>query len=358
MRILVLGFGPLARNITDRIKRFPEYGLNNKVFIYHIFTRRNSLSYGKNLVIEIPDPHGDGYRTYNDGLQGLDEYATTISNYKPWLLEEAESGAFDVVIDCTNRTQSSYSLIGEILRVSPDGLKIVPASIVGEDATISRVRYLLDGGAPWSSVEFDKTLLSLADIVNSSAEMQMKKYHQINRKADIDSMGNPSAATAMDQYSLFSAIPAFDQGLINRFIVNGEKSNDYVRSENYDPVHDCLVIEHEMLTSFFGWHHTEQLAAKEFLDSELEIESARYIKYLSSDSTPVSDPDSEYVIEYVHSGKLSISSADGAVTIPLVGGTEHSSFSYRPKINPPRSRDIHAGLETIVFTYRKMKNVN
>lgn len=358
MRILILGFGPLARDITSRIKKFPEYGLNNKVFIYHIFTRRNSLSYGKDLVVEIPDPHGDGYRTYNDGLQSLDQYATTISNYKPWLLDEAKAGSFDVVVDCTNRTQGSYSLLSELIKASSRELKIVPASMVGVDSTISRIRYLLDGGQPWGPVEIDESLISEASKLNSEAELEMALCHQVNRKNDIARIGNPTGATDLSGYSIFSAIPTFDRDLVNRFIIEGDGSESYDRSELYNFENNCLVVEHGMLTSFFGWHHTEQLAAKEFLDPELEIESARYVKYLGSDSTHVEELDTEYVIEYVHSGEMQVTSFDGTSSVTLVGGSELCSFSYRPKVNPPSRREVHSGLETIIFTYRKMTNAN
>ena len=358
MRILVIGFGDLARTIVDQVKRFPEYGLNEEVFIYHIFTRRNSLSYGKDLVVEIPDPHGDGYRTYNDGLQSLDKYATTVSNYKPWLLEEAAAGSFDVVLDCTNRTQESYSLIAQLLSASDGSLKIVPASMIGVDASISRLRDILNGGQEWSPVDLDENLLREAQKLNAEAEVTMIGRHQDNRRAQIDAGGNPTGATALDHYSIFAAIPDFDRGLIDRFVVNGDKSEDHARAEMYNASSDCLVIEHDMLTSFFGWHHTEQLAAKEFLIPELEVASARYIKYLSDTSTYLDVSDSEYAIEYVHSGELSVTTADGKSDLILVGGTEASSFSYRPKINPPASRKLKAGLETIVFTYRKMTNAN
>ena len=358
MRILVLGFGPLARDITGRIKRFPEYGLNNKVFIYHIFTRRNSLSYGKDLVVEIPDPHGDGYRTYNDGLQSLDEYATTISNYKPWLLSEAKAGSFQLVIDCTNRTRESYSLLAELLNSAGGNLKILPASVIGAEATISKIRMMLDGGEPWEPVDFNSEMLKGASQLNAEAEVKMARYHQINRQNQIIHRGNPNGATAVDHYSIFAAIPDFDRDLVNRFVINGEDGEAYSRVEIYDAEHDCLVITHGLLEYFFGWHHTEQLASKEFLNSELEIESARYVKYLNNESAHVEDIDTEYVIEYVHSGEMQVVSSDGTSSVVLVGGSEFSSFSYRPKINPPSYRKVHAGLETIIFTYRKMTNVN
>jgi hypothetical protein len=358
MRILIVGFGPLARKITDHIKRFPEYGLDDKIFVYHIFTRRNSLSYGKDLVVEIPDPHGDGYRTYNDGLQGLDTYATTVSNYKPWLLEEAKAGAFQIIIDCTNRTQESYSLLAELLKSAEGDLRIIPASVIGAEATISKIRIMLDGGEPWEPVDFSSEMLREASQLNAEAEIKMARYHQINRQNQIIHGGNPTGATAIDHYSIFAAIPDFDRELINRFVINGEDSEAYSRVETYDAKHDCLVVTHGMLEYFFGWHHTEQLAAKEFLAPELEIDSVKYYKYLSDEAVPMPEPESDYVIEYVHSGTLAVLTNDGLSAIELLGGTEYSSFSYRPKINSPAKREIHAGLETIVFTYRKMNNAN
>ena len=358
MRILILGFGPLARDIANQIKKFPEYGLDKEVFIYHIFTRRNSLSYGKDLVVEIPDPHGDGYRTYNDGLQSLKNYATTISNYTPWLLDEAAAGSFDTIIDCTNRTPESYSLLSRVISSSSKTIRVVPANMIGQAQTIQSLRELLDGGEDWKPADIDSSTLSNARLLNKEAESIMLERHQINRINQISNSGNPTGATSLDHYSIFSAIPDFDRDLIKRFIINGDKSDHYHRTELYNAEHDCLIIEHDMLPNFFGWHHTEQLASKEFLEPKLEIESARYIKYLSDTSKYLTPIDSEYAIEYVHSGEMLVTTPDEKSMIPLVGSTETSSFSYRPKINPPSNRQFKGGLETIIFTYRKMTDAD
>jgi hypothetical protein len=358
MQILIIGFGPLARNLTDKIKRFPEYDPNGVMSIYHIFTRRNSLSYGSDLVVEIPDPHGDGYRTYKDGLQAVDKYATTVSNYVPWLMEEAKNGSFHIVIDCTNRTPESETFILELVSISKNELIVIPANIIGIQETINMLRDLVDGGKSWTPVTFDKVFLDKANSLWDAARKTMFQYHQINRLKDIANRGNPNGASSTSEYSIFSVIPKIDRPLIDRFIVEGDSKSSRGRIETVDESKKILIIDHELLTSFFGWHHTEQIASWQFLDPKLEIESARYIKYLSDECEHISEAESDYVIEYVHKGKMTVVTADGSNSIDLIGDSDQSSFSYRPKVNKPHRRKVHAGLETIIFTYKRMKDAS
>lgn len=356
MHILIVGFGPLARELSDKIKHFPEYGLHKEVSIYHIFTRRNSLSYGKNLVVEIPDPHGDGYRTYKDGLQALDNYSTTVSNYKPWLLEEAANGSFDVLLNCTSKTSESYSLISEILKSSDGKCVGIPSNIVGIDATINELRRLIDGGEPWEPVEFTEEFLKEASDAWEDAQIKMAEYHLINRNKDIAKRKFELAGLDIsNRRSCFRAIPDFDKDLIERYVVEGDTHGEYVREESYDSEHDCLLVKHEILEQFFGWHHTEQLASVAFLNPNLEIESATYIKYLSDSSRHVDFPDADYVIEHVYKGKIEIIDEDESVaTLSSTG--QMASYAYQPKVNPPLKVLVPAGTETIVFTYRETKN--
>ena len=352
MRILVFGFGKLARDLVSQIKLFPEYGYSNDVFIYHIFVSRNSLSYGKDLVVEIPDPHGDGYRTYKDGFEALPEYATTVSNYKPWLLEEAASGSFDTIIDCTTPGLGSAADISDIVSASSKKISIIYANDIGLEVTISSLRLALAGKSDWSPRIFAEDFWIKASELSKHAEDRMKKQHLLNRISDISSRASDANSTNLNSYSVFDAIPDFDKPLIDRFVVLAGQGQ-YRRVETYNKEHDCIIIEHDLLINFFGWHHTEQLAAREFRVPGLRIESAKYVKYLSDNSTPLDVPDSDYVIEYVHSGTLDVTCTDGSIHIPLESGTMKSSYAYRPKINPPMRRSIHAGLEVITFTYRE-----
>lgn len=355
MRILIVGFGPLAREISSRIKHFPEYGMHKGVYIYHFFVDRNSLSYGRDLVVEIPDPHGDGYRTYKDGLQALDNYSTTVSNYKPWLLEEAKRGSFGVILDCTNKTTKSYSLISEIKSAAGSGCKLIPSNLIGLDATINKIRDLLDGGKPWEPVEFSEEFLKEASDAWDAAQVKMAEYHITNRKRDISNRLESRDPLELGKRSCFSAIPDFDIDLIDRFVIGGDSHDEYSRVEYYDADHDCLVIKHGILDKFFGWHHTEQFASREFLTPYVEIESATYIKYLSNDSKHMEPENAKYVIEHVHRGRMDILEEDGSRT-ELNSGTPQCAYSYRPSINPPKSVTVHGGLETIIFTYKDVQN--
>lgn len=355
MRILIVGFGDLARTLATKIKHFPEYGAHKEVTIYHFFVQRNSLSYGKNLVVEIPDPHGDGYRTYRDGLQALDNYSTTVSNYKPWLLGEAENGSFDVVLDCTSRTTESYSLIAEILKKSAGRCTLIPSNIVGVDATISELRQMIDGGEPWQPVEFSKEFLMEAAAAWDSAQVKMSEYHLANRNRDIAKRKEEIAGLDLsNRRPCFKAIPDFDKSLIERFVVNDEPHGEYLREEYYDSEHDCLIIKHGILDEFFGWHHTEQLASVAFLNPNLEIESAIYIKYLSDSSRHFGGLGADYVIEHVYRGKIDIVDEDES-RAELDSTSNIASYAYQPKINPPAKVLVSAGTETIIFTYRETK---
>lgn len=353
MHILIVGFGELARDLSDKIKHFPEYGLSKDICIYHIFVRRNSLSYGKNLVVEIPDPHGDGYRTYKDGLQALDEYSTTVSSYKPWLLEEAEKGSFHVLLDCTPKTTESYSLISEILKVSEGKCTLIPANIIGIDATIEELRRMLDGGKPWVPVEYTSEFLKQASNAWQAAQAKMVEYHNKNRVRDIAARkAEIGDIDISGRKSCFAAIPDFDRDLIDRFVVKGDYHSEYSREEIYDSENNRVLIKHDILDKFFGWHHTEQLACVAFLNPSLEIDSAIYVKYLEDTSKPLTVKDADYVVEYIHRGVLNIADEDES-RAELVGGTGMSSYSYMPNVNPPSEVSISAGTEMIIFTYKE-----
>lgn len=356
LRILIVGFGSLARELSNRIKHFPEYGMHGKIAIYHIFVRRNSLSYGKNLVVEIPDPHGDGYRTYRDGLQALDNYSTTVSNYKPWLLEEATNGSFNILLDCTDGTIESYSLISEILSYSDGKCSVIPSNLVGIDATIDELRRIYNGNQPWEPIVFTKEFLKDAANAWSAAECKMAEYHLTNKTRDVERRAIEIAeAGGVGWRSCFSAIPSFDVDLISKYVIKGEAHEEYERHEFLDEATNCLIIKHGILDKFFGWHHTEQLAAREFMNPNLKIESATYIKYLSESPRHVAVDSSKYVIEYVYKGKLDLIETDGSST-KLTGGSGQSSYSYQPVVDQPAMVNVSPGTEVIVFTYKETSN--
>lgn len=359
MRLLILGFGPLAREIVARVKRFPEYGFDNKIAIYHIQTSRNSLSYPRDLVVEIPDPHGDGYRTYKDGFQALDGYSTTVSNYVPWLLAEARQGSFHIIVDCTNSNTESQEMIDLLMKTSKNDCVLLSPNKDGNvDAVITKLRDMIDGGLPWEPIEFSQELLKEAADAWEVAQPKMIKFHQINRKHDIETRGDPQCGASTDGYSFSDVVVEKDWPLIDRFIANDDPKGGNSRTERYDAQNDCIIVTHDMLTYFFGWFPAEQVAAANFGFSEIEIESGKYIKYMSDKSTHVGAEDADYVIECVHRGTMSFYSSDGKTFFTLEGGKPGSSFAYRPEINSPKNVKVSKDLETIVFTYRKWNNDN
>lgn len=357
MRIMVLGFGPLARKIVDTIKTFPEYGFHKEVAVMHIMTRINSLSYGKDLVVEIPDPHGDGYRTYNDGFQALNDYSTTVSNYREWLMDQAEDESFNVVIDCTSRNNESDDLVAGLKSVISSSCAWVAANESGDvDSVIEEIRSLMGASKNWTPVEYSQEFLDNAAKAWDDAQALMASYHLKNRQRDIEERakrGDPGPSR--NGYERFGVIPPFDRNILERFVINNESHvdfNKYKREEFLDPEGHYLTIKHDLLTDFFGWHHTEQIASRIFGVPHLKINSATYVKYLS-DTSYYEDPEEDYVIIYVHSGTLGVVNPDGMDKTVIDGSEEASAFGYIPSFNAPFTREVHDGLEVIIFTYRR-----
>lgn len=215
MRIMVLGFGDLARKVVATVKTFPEYGEHKEVSAGHIFTRVNSLSYGPELVVEIPDPHGDGYRTYNDGFQALDAYSTTVSNYLPWLLEETEAGSFNVFIDCMSENRESKELAVQLKNAMPEDSTWIRGS---HGEVIAKLRDMIDGGAPWTPTVYSEDFIKNAERLWSDANKKMYEYHIKNRQRDIEAQGSADGVLLVrDGYQKFGAIPKFDDEIIERF---------------------------------------------------------------------------------------------------------------------------------------------
>lgn len=367
----MLGFGPLAREIVRRVKHFPEYGFDNEISIYHIFTKRNSLSYGKNLVVEIPDPQGDGYRTYKDGFQALENYSTTVSNYIPWLLDEARNGSFHVVINCMSKDKDAEDLENQLRNSLPPGHTWIAANNDGNvDSVILALRSLIDGGKPWSPVEYSAEFMEQAQKAWEEADKKMKELHLMKRAADVEYHGHPDKSMAKTGYAQIDAIPSFDFNILDRFVINNERHHDYSpedRIEFYDENHDCTIIEHPLLTSFFGWHHVEGVACRSFSNPRLEIESAKYIRYESDDSTHVPEEKSKYVIEFVYRGKLKVLPTNPPLFseygqpheyLVFDGNSSGSSYPYSPLVNPPKEKLTEKGLETIIFTFREAVDDN
>jgi hypothetical protein len=354
-RVMILGFGPLARKIIATIKTFPEYGEHKEISVGHIFTRVNSLSYGPDLVVEIPDPHGDGYRTYNDGFQALDNYSTTVSNYLPWLLEETAAGNFNVFINCMSENEKSKELVTQIKSAMTNDSTWIRGS---HDEVVSKLRDMIDGGKPWTPVTYSEEFLSSAASLWADANEKMYEYHIKNRQRDIDnrkSWGTPTVV--QNGYEKFGAMPKFDDEILERFVKQNEPHVDHVRDtryEYYDDNLDCLVIEHDLLVNFFGWHHTEQVAARVFGTPYLKISSATYRKYNKNKSIKDAEIDADYVIEHVYKGSYEIKAPEAIEYMSLTSEDEACAYGYVPSYNAPVDRIVETGLEVITFKYRRL----
>lgn len=371
MRILILGFGQLAREIAAGVKHFPEYGFHKEISIYHIFTGRNSLSYGKNLVVEIPDPQGDGYRTYRDGFQAVDSYSTTVSNYVPWLLDEAKNGSFHVVINCMNDSESANKLEEDLkANILPDCIWIAANENGDVGAVVTQLREKIDGGKDWKPVEYSPEFMDEASELWIEADKKMAELHIMKRTEDIYKYGHPDKSTAKTGYARIGAIPSFDFDILERFVINNEDHPDHRRDnrvERYDDQHKCTIIEHDLLTSFFGWHHVESVACRAFGNPYLQIESAKYVRYEDEDSTHVDEEDADYVIEFVYKGKLSVLPTNAPlfaeygqphVHLEFEAGPHENAYSYVPSVNPPKEKLVEKGLETIIFTFKETPRDN
>ena len=297
MRVLILGFGELARDIGAKIKAFPEYDKNGEVYIYHFHVSRNSLSYGPELVVEIPDPHGDGYRTYNDGFQAVERYSTTVSDYDDWLIGEAEQGSFDFVIDCTSETESAEILVAKLQAATGGGVTYYRRQPA--DTVIESLRQELDGGKPWTPVQFNEETLEEARVKAEEAAIEMEKLHEVRRKAMVEARTDQGETRYDGSFTSFEGVlDKSDLESVRRFIVDGE--GNYNRKESRDARHGCTIIEHEMLDWFFGPHKVLDVGMQLYLETDIKITSVRYIKYDSLLSLPIGcrcKYSAEYIID-------------------------------------------------------------
>lgn len=350
MRILILGFGPYAREILAKIKTFPEYGENREIAAGHIHVARNSLSYGPDYVVEFPDPHGDGYRTYNDGFQAIDEFSTTVSDYEEHILGEVSKGSFSVIIDCTNETESAKELLTKMQEAAGDKVSFILANkLEGVDATIKKIRELYDGGKPWEPVEYTSTFLADAWSKWEAANKKMGELHLMKRTQFCEEHPEGVGRTAREFPTLTNLIPEVDQRSIKRFIADNEPySIKYDREETYDENSKCRIIRHEMLDWFFGWHCTEGPATQIHSNPRLQIASAKYVEYSSADGQQLAEEDFNYALEYIVKGTLEISNNAGDTSTI----SENLAYAYMPKINPP-TRKVHEGLSTMIFYYKE-----
>lgn len=347
MRIMMLGFGTLSRQIIDTVKTFPEYGFDGEISVIHGHIRRNSLSYGPDLVVEIPDPHGDGYRTYKDGFQSLKNFTTTISDYEEWLIDEARQGAFDVVIDCTNYNEDSRRLLFRLLENTKAGTKYflpskglvqnnwreiielakkrdqlisfnsIPAGdpsqyseldlnrdtfhdyadnpdmfifrnggpVETSDNIVAELRADLDGGLPWTPADRGQLFWDEAANAWAESEIKMKQMHIDRRRRVVSERiaGMGGRPEKIFPAAISDMLPKAEISSIERFIVNNEANQK--RHETYDNKYKRKIIQHEMLDWFYAPHiGMDAGTISAFLNAELEISSTRYVEYDSPES--------------------------------------------------------------------------
>lgn len=249
-RIAVLGFGPVARAVVDKVKRFPEYGTKEDdspyAEIYVVYVRRNSFTYSPDLVVEVADDENNASRTYNDGLQGIRKYETTVAYDREWLIDQVRINQINVIVDCTSYNESSVQLMRDILDVANEGTEIhlpskelvakhweelielaknkkvslkfnsIPSGDPNEydevdlneetfleylhqqdqtlfiyrnggpqetaDRIVKDIRKSLDGGQPWQPVEFSEEFLAEAEKLAKAAEEKINRISEEDKK--------------------------------------------------------------------------------------------------------------------------------------------------------------------------------
>tara|TARA_B110000503_G_scaffold82258_1_gene125563 strand:- start:1735 stop:2973 length:1239 start_codon:yes stop_codon:yes gene_type:complete len=319
LSIGVLGFGNIARTILDKIKRFPEYGMadngSHEVHVHMVHVNRETFSFGPNLVVPIKDAEGNGSRTYKDGLEAIRRYETTVSFFEDWLLEHvAEDGDLNTVIDCTSYNEESVALIFKVLHEAKKGLRFytvnkklienhlpelldaakehsvefkyhyVECTEVEEvaNAVISDLRVSLDGGKPWTPVQFSTEFMDEAKTLSVQAAKEMAEVYEKQKEQIVANRHKEDFEYNPRHIYCSTVFQDYDYKIIDRFIVNGE--GDYIRTETYDNFEKCRVIEHEMLHWYYGAYLAEPNGARFFLDSKLRVSTAKLFIYDSDES--------------------------------------------------------------------------
>ena len=365
LRILILGFGKNAKELAGKIKRFPEFGDDKDIYISHIQVGRNSLSYGPDLVVEIPDLMGDGWRTYKDGFQAVHSMSTTVSDFADWAVKEMAESSFSHVIDCTSETSSSKKLLLDLFHAASKEVKFILDSLKtydipnlekyevkysdNVDATISILRDWYNGGETWEPVEFSEKALKEASDAWEAAQVEMRRLHVEKRTKDVEERGNIEAAKVLDGYIFLEGmIPPVDISTLYRFVVFGDPSGDYEKTVKRDAEKLCTVITHEMLDWFYGPHCAEGIATFVFCNPLLQVDFASYYRYESNDSKSMNDLDYEYALEYVVGGDLEVITPSGRkYSVP-----EGTAYCYMPKVNAP-TKNVKMGTETLMFYYKE-----
>ena len=317
--ICVLGFGKMSRALIDAVKRFPGYGvppeLGYRVHIHMVYVNRETWAYGPNLVVPIEDKEHNASRTYKDGLEAVRRYETTVSCYEDWLLEHvAEDGDLNTLIDCTPYTESSLELVLKLLSNSKQSMHFYTISkglidnhldeliaIAEEreitlhydyfnldspeeviDKLVNDLRLRIDGGKPWTPVQFSEEFMGEAAKLSAQAAENAKIVLQRQRDDMVQTHLADGYKFDPSVFQTTKALSETDVKTIERFVINGE--GDFEREENYNEEEKCRVISHEMLYWYFGKYRVDFYAATMFARSDLDITNATCYIYDSPDS--------------------------------------------------------------------------
>lgn len=317
--VCILGFGKMSRSLIDRIKRFPGYGippeLGYRVHIHMVYVNRETWAYGPNLVVPIEDKEHNASRTYKDGLEAIRRYETTVSCYEDWLLEHVgEDGDLNTLIDCTPYSDSSLELVRKVLNEAKAGTHFYTISKglvdnhldelqeIAErrgltlhydyvnlesaeevlDKLIADLRIQIDGGEPWTPVQFSEEFMEEAAELSRQAAEQAKVVLQKQREKMVREHMAEGYEFDPNRFYSMRALSDTDVETIYRFVINGE--GDFQREEHYDNEEKCRVISHEMLYWYFGKYRIDFYAASMFARSDLEITNATCFVYDSPES--------------------------------------------------------------------------
>jgi hypothetical protein len=158
--------------------------------------------------------------------------------------------------------------------------------------------------------------------------------------------------------SFFSAISEEAEELVDEYVVSGIEHPEYGASRVLIENDDYVVLSSGLLSEYIGRYYTETVAAKEFLDPSLEIQSAVLVKYLSDKTRYVPPATSEYVVEHVYKGEMHVLYENTPDYMRLGMYRPLLAHGYQPNIDPPMDILIHEGTHVLVFTYEKKDKNN
>jgi hypothetical protein len=153
--------------------------------------------------------------------------------------------------------------------------------------------------------------------------------------------------------SFFSAVPEEVEPLIDQYVVQKIDHPTYSNVSVVSNTDDYLVESHGILDSYIGKYYTETVAAKEFLSSDIEIDSAVLVTYFSDKTRYIPPASAKYVIEHVYKGEMHVLYKNTPDYMRLGMYRPLLAHGYRPNIDGPDDVLVHKGTQVLVFTYRE-----